>query len=514
MFQRASRRKVVKTSSIPAPVGGLNARDAIANMPPTDAVQLENMFPQASSVDLRNGCDNHLTGLGAWTESLMAYNNATSSKLFAAAGTAFYDASSSGAVGAAVQSGLTNAKWQHINVTTAGGSYLYCVNGVDKPRLYDGSSWTSIDSGSTPAITGVTTTLLVHIHQFKNRVWFVEKDSMRVWYLPLDSIGGAASSINFGSLFKLGGYLMAMTSWSIDNTGGVDDYAAFITSQGEVALYRGIDPTYTSTWALVGLFRIGRPIGRRCTVRIGADVAVITADGVVMLSQALPSERTQTANSISSKIQPLINTDVQAYSGNFGWQLLLHPIGNKLILNVPQVENSIQYQYVMNTITGAWTKFTGWNAACWELFGDNIYYGGATAVVKADYGQDDNNSAITAYAKPAFSYFGNRGQNKRFTMVRPIFNCDGNLTPSIALCTDFGDRMPSSTPSYSPAGGSQWDVSLWDVTYWGGSGSILKSWQSVTGVGFSASMKMKIQASGLTVQWQSTDYVYEPGGIL
>lgn len=31
---------------------------------------------------------------------------------------------------------------------------------------------------------------------------------------------------------------MAMANWTIDNASGVDDYAAFITSEGEVALYR------------------------------------------------------------------------------------------------------------------------------------------------------------------------------------------------------------------------------------------------------------------------------------
>lgn len=504
----AARKQVVKTTSIPAPVGGLNARDAIANMPATDAVTLENWFPTPTSLELRKGSADHVTGFASQVESLMAYTNATTSKLFAAAGTAIYDATSAGAVGAAVKSGQTNARWQHINVTTAGGSYLYCVNGADAPLTYDGSSW------ANPSITGVTTTNLIHIHQFKNRIWFVEKSSMKIWYLPIDSIAGAATSINFGPLFKLGGYLMAMCSWSMENTGGVDDYAAFVTSEGEVALYRGIDPTYASTWQLVGLFRIGKPIGRRCFTRIGADTAMITADGVVMMSQALPSDRTQTASSISGKIQPLINTDVQAYGSNFGWQLLLHPIGNKLVLNVPQIENTTQIQYVMNTQNGSWAKFTGWNANCWELLGDTIYYGGATTVTKADTGTDDNSAAITATAKPAFSYFGSRGQTKRFTMVRPIFLCDGSISPAISMNVDFGDTSPTSSPSYTAVDGAEWDTATWDVDYWAGSQGVLKSWQSVTGVGFAGSMKMQLQSKGLAVNWQSTDYAYEVGGLL
>jgi hypothetical protein len=41
--------------NIPAPVGGWNARDPIADMPARDAVFLDNFFPRASDVMLRPG---------------------------------------------------------------------------------------------------------------------------------------------------------------------------------------------------------------------------------------------------------------------------------------------------------------------------------------------------------------------------------------------------------------------------------------------------------------------------
>lgn len=46
-------RSVVKT--IPSPTGGWNARDAIADMPETDAVAMVNIFPQTTDVTLRYG---------------------------------------------------------------------------------------------------------------------------------------------------------------------------------------------------------------------------------------------------------------------------------------------------------------------------------------------------------------------------------------------------------------------------------------------------------------------------
>jgi hypothetical protein len=72
--------------------------------------------------------------------------------------------------------GLTNARWQSANMGRLGGQFFYAVNGVDKPRYYDNAAWVAVDGASTPAITGVTTTKLVHVNVYKNRrLWFVPK---------------------------------------------------------------------------------------------------------------------------------------------------------------------------------------------------------------------------------------------------------------------------------------------------------------------------------------------------
>ena len=63
-----------QTKSVGAPVGGLNAVNSIADMPPTDAVIMDNMFPSPTSVDSRNGYTNWLTGVTGWVETLAAYN--------------------------------------------------------------------------------------------------------------------------------------------------------------------------------------------------------------------------------------------------------------------------------------------------------------------------------------------------------------------------------------------------------------------------------------------------------
>jgi hypothetical protein len=69
--------------SLPAPLGGWNARDSLANMEPTDAVTLINMFPTVSNLTMRGGYTKHATGLSGKAQTIMVYNGGATSKMFA-----------------------------------------------------------------------------------------------------------------------------------------------------------------------------------------------------------------------------------------------------------------------------------------------------------------------------------------------------------------------------------------------------------------------------------------------
>lgn len=509
-----SKRQVSRTTSIPAPVGGLNARDGLANMDETDAVLMDNIFPETTSADIRNGYEEHATGLGDLVQTVAYYNDGSTSKLFGVAGGDIFDVTSAGAVGAAEVTGLTNSKFQTANFGTAGGFFLLMVNGADDLQYYDGTSWGEIDAASTPAITGVATADIDNINIFKNRVWLIEKDSLSAWYLPVAAIGGTANEFDLSGLFKFGGHLVTMANWTIDNAAGIDDYAAFVTSEGEVALYKGTDPSSASTWALVGTFRIGKPIGKRCSIKAGADVLLLTEDGGLPLSRALLTDRGQSQSAITDKISQLFLEDARSYKTAFGWQPIIHPIGNKLIVNIPTVEDSQSRQYVMNLITGAWCRYTGWNAFCFEILNDNLYFGGDGAVYIADTGKTDDGNDINAEVQQAFSYFGSKGKQKRFLMARPVFSTNGAITPSLRVNVDYKSQSPAGTPQYSGSASSLWDVALWDVSFWNAGETIFRRWRSVTGVGYSGGVRMKVSTNGATFKWQATDFVYEVGGIL
>lgn len=510
--RNVNRQQQAVTKSVPAPVGGWNDRDSLAEMDPKDAVILDNFFPLPSKVIIRKGEINWVTGLGNQVESLMGYKPQTgTAALFGASGTSFFNVTSTGAVGAAVVTGLTNARWQHVNMATAGGNFLMAVNGADKLRGWNGATWW-IDGDGSHDITGVDTATCISVALFKRRLWLIQNNTSSVWYLPVDSIAGVASQLDFGSIFSRGGKLMAMADWSIDAGIGIDDYAAFISDQGEVVLYKGSDPTSSTTWALVGCFWVGSPIGRRCIAQFAGDVLLISKDGLVPLSKALMSSRVNTTIALTDKIQNTVSTSTTSYGSNFGWQCLQFPGENMVVLNVP-VGVGMQQQYVMNTISGAWCRFKGWNANCFELFGDELYYGGNGIVHKAWQVQADAGSNINGEALQSFSDFGD-DHDKEFTLARPLIAIDNNTGFVFGINTDFDTTPPTGVPTFSATAAGQWDVALWDVGTWGGTPAIQKSWQTVFGTGKRVAMHIVAATNVGQIEWSATDYVYKRGGVL
>lgn len=510
------RRAVSRPSSVPAPVKGLNALDSVANMKPEYAVIMENWWPTTSDIMVRKGGDDHVTGFNGQVESLMPYIKPNGTEtLFAAEGTSFFNVTAAGAVGAAVQSSLTNARWESINFTnTSADSYLCCFNGVDSPRYWNNSTWTTVNSGSSPGITGVTTANLKSPWVHQRRMWMIEKDSLTAWYLPVDAVGGVAKSLDMSGLFQRGGHLIAGGSYTMDAGDGPDDYWYAITSEGEIIAYAGTDVTSLATWRLVGVWHVGEPIGDRCLLKFRGDALIILREGVFPLSQALISAATDKSKAITHTIKDAMSIAAREYKTNYGWQIVFYPEANMLILNVPVNEGTGQQQYAMNTITGAWTLFSGVHANCWAIFNSQPYYGGNQVVGKFWGSFSDNGADIKTELQQAFSYFGAHGVLKYFKLNKPYIFSDGAPEVLSDINVDFRNETPTSSLSFSPTVYSSWDAGNWDTAVWGGALNITDEWQHCFGVGTSAALRMKTASNGIELRLKATDYVYERGGIV
>lgn len=505
-----------QTGSIPAPVGGWNTRDSVAAMSPLDAPLMDNFYPSSSEVQVRPGISNHKTGFAARVKTLMSYAPATAAgaKLFACTNSGVFDATTAGAVGASVTT-LTNGYGQHANFRTAAGSFLEFVNGTDNLKLFDGATWTTVTGVSVPAITGVNTNTFININVFKRRLWFVQKDTMSAWYLPVDSIAGAATEFLVGQYFRRGGFLVATATWTVDGGEGTDDYLVFISSQGELAVFQGTDPNNATTFGLIGVFYIGEPVGFRCYVKYGGDVLYISRQGLYPLSKALQTASIDRSIALSDKISPTFTASTSTLFANEGWQPIVYPNENAILVNVPVRVGAEYHQYVMNSTTSAWCRFKGWEGNCWEVFNGELYAGGETTVFKAWTGINDLGNNINAQCDTAYQYFGDRIQLKHIKLVRPVLETIQQITLGFGFKTDYGNNAEYSETDFGLAGSTLWDAALWDMGTWVADPQILRQWSTVAVPDcYSASFSMRVSTKSSQVRWFSTDYLYQTGGVI
>ena len=511
------QQQTSRVVSIPAPVGGWNARDALADMAPSDAVALVNWFPAPTSVNIRNGYSQWSTGYANPVNTVMLYAAGGTQKLWAASGTGIYDATAGGAVGGATVTGLNSTKFIYTMwTTTAAVNYLVAVNdsSSDYLQAYNGSTWTAITGVSTPAITGVDSRTFRYVVRHVNRLWAIETNTLHLWYSPVGAFG-AFSLFDLGPIFQRGGHLVAMEVWTVDGGYGMQDYLVCITDQGEVAIYGGTDPSSTSTWALVGVYYFSAPIGTRCMFKFGGDVLLLTCDGVFPLSSSLQSTRIDVKAAITDKILYAVSNAASLQFSTFGWQTQTIPSYNALLINVPTAGTDVAQQFVMNTITGAWCQFTGRSAYCWEPWGENLYFGGPTYVGWAFEGYTDNGAQIVTDVECAYNYLGNRGALKQFTMARPVIQSSGPLGLSYGVNVDYQATTTLNTPSVVSTTSSTWDGANWDAGIWGTNAlTTQRQWQYLSGIGYAASFVMQTASIGAQAQFASVDILFEPGGVL
>jgi len=386
--------------------------------------------------------------------------------------------------------------------TVVGASGVYTVLGIIGGTT--GGSTYTVNSNS-----------FIHVNLFKNRLYFTQKNTMKVWYMPVSSLGGAAFPLDFGAIARNGGFIQGMATWTLDAGQGADDYAVFATNMGEVIVYNGTDPTDATTWLLKGVWQMGYIFSRRFFYKFAGDLLMLTQDGLVPLASALQSSRLDPRINITDKIYYEISKEADQYSTQFGWQVIYYAKPNMLLINIPNPAGT--EQYVMHTISKAWCNFTGISTTVFELQNDDLYFGGAGFVGKFWDGKADDGKAISGTCQQAYSYFGLPGQQKRFTMVRPTFLVDAGAPGVYAgINTDFQTQNNLGQVSFQtvPTTVGVWDAATWDVQNWAGNLIVYRNWQGVSGLGYAAGINMNIVSQGIDVHWVSTDYVMEKGTVL
>lgn len=587
----AQARSQTRSRPVPAPTLGWVSAQNEAAMKPGTAVVLDNWFPTQTGIRLFGGSQLHATvsEAGEPCESLMPYIGGATRKLFASTDGNIIEITSPTTTtdeDAAAVSGQTSDYYSSINFSTAGGNYLYAVNGTDDALLYDGTNWDAVntaalstlsfdaqtgnftvgqvvtgttsgafgtlerqtDAGTTGtlylrgisggpfqnneaitdplggaavvdgtaatfvgAFTNVDTADLSHVNAYRNRLYFVEVGTLNVWYQATDALTGAASQLSLAGVFKQGGAVLFTATWSLDAGDGLDDKFVVVSTEGEVAVYQGSDPSDSTTWSLVGLYEVAPPLGKNAYMRAGGDLLILTTLGAVPISQAIVKDKAALAlAAISKNIAPDWTAEARSRS-TVPWEIAKWPSRAMTLITNPVASDSTPAQcMVVNSETGAWCRRTGWDARCVALHNDQVYFGtNAGTVFKADIGGLDNGDTYTCRAAFAWDHVGAPGLEKTVVSARAQFKTSTPVNPQLSVSTDYATSWPHAPAAGDePSTTSQWDVGLWDVAIWDEAGvtaMVNTRWNSIGASGFVVSAQVQVTCG--TTATPSTELV-------
>ena len=375
-LNRKAQAPTAQPVAFPAPIGGWVENVNIAKGGPGTARVLENIFPGVQGCRVRGGRQKVAT-VGARVKSMFTYQAGVTNRLFAATSAAIYDITGLNptTVPTASVSGMASGYWSTVQMGTAGGEFLVVVNGTDTPRTFNGTTW------ATTSITGVTSTELSYVSKHKSRLWFVRKNSLTAWYLPVDSIAGAALDLSLTGVMQRGGSLMFIATWSQDTGDGQDDRIVFVSTEGEVAVYEGSNPASAADWSLVGLYNITKPLGPKCHFRAGGDLVIGTESGLVPLSAVTQKDpAAMDVSALSGAIEQSWRDQVKRRTVDQPMELFTWPRENMLMVSLP---HDLTTSFVANIQTGAWCKYIGWDVQAATVFNGQMYIGDRAGFVYA-----------------------------------------------------------------------------------------------------------------------------------
>lgn len=517
-------RSLQQTKLQPPALRGWNARSSLTNMKPGDAIRLDNFVCRPWGLELRPGKQRWMTGAGSGIETLMVYGpRHGDQQLFAATATGIYDVAASRVTNfleasvtlTPVVGSLTNGRWVWDQMTNAGGTFLVCANGYDGVRVYDGKSWLAPTITCGCATTTLDPLLLDGVVAHQRRLFFFERGTLRVWYLPLGQIGGAAQLIDLSRECTQGGVIVAMATMTADGGRNIDDRIVIVTDQGEMIVFSGVAPERAATWSKAGAWQVPPPVAKRCFAQHGGDVVYLSTTGVLPVSQILSRpDPEKPVVALTEPIRRAYDSAARLGETKADWTLIESAKNRFTLINAPTYEGSAQ---LVLSADGGWSAFVGLDATCWTECGVDLFMGTADGDVFRLAGTQDDGGPVSGFVVDAYSRHGT-GSRKVYKRSRPIFAQPAAMTVRQGLYTNFRPIPGTLSAPTETWGGVPW---TWDSLTWAlqppawtaAVRGVTDVWRGLTGRGHAAAL-MTTVSSTESVVYEGSEIGFEIGGQL
>lgn len=505
------------------PVKGLNYRTPAISLDPQEALILDNVLAQPSCGELRAGYVDHVTNIPGAVVTLAPFvgNQFQDNRVFAFNNEGkVYDATiSTDAPVAMATTNQTDGNWDYTNSQGVDQNYLILVSPA-------GGYWTYSTAGGLVQreITGDGAgKRFSAVFNWKDRVWLIEENSTKAYYLDIGAVQGDAHAYNFGPVMNQGGWLSYGSNWTFNAGYDIDDYLVLVTTGGEVLVYKGYDPTDAATFQLQGVWYVGRtPAGNKAFTTFGGELFIYSALGVVPVSKLVNGGVANDYEVTSAKIQPELNKVFQLYKDSFGWELETFYNRNFLMVKTPITTAGTYSYWVMNVQTGAWSTISQMPMNCTSQVVDDIYFGTTNGKVCRAFDGDTDGVALDGTAgRPiigtvmgGFNDYGVPTYLKTWQLARPIFRSTDKPAVAATILTQYEDPMPVINGQQTKDGaGGRFDISKWNECVWAGNAGTYSSWIGLNGLGYYGAFSLSITGDAGT-QYISTNITLTQGGIM
>lgn len=498
----------VESVTMPAPYGGLDLVTPIDQMEPQFALDLVNLFPAPTAPEMRKGyveADDLGTATTVKTLTSLPLQSGATQLVAISGGNIF---SFVGGVTTNVTG--TTAITENACQTTVFGDRLFIANGTDTVQVYNGTA--TADS----TFTGVTLANLINVSSYKSRIYFVEKNTLKLWYGNTNAVGASALvAEDLQYVFQKGGFLVFAGSYTNQTAQTSADLFFACSSEGELLFYAGSSPAGAPTgdWGLVARYFIGKPLSYNAFVRVNNDVWILTQQGIVPISVLFASDPQQATETIGGRINPLITKYAAVTPFSYRWHGVFNPTTRRVYITIP-ISADETCILAWSIDTKAWCKYSLYSqsdAIMITVADVQTYYGSNTGVLYfGESGYTDRGFPINLTIEMPFSFYGSRSNYKAWKDVRPLIETQRGVGYQIAMNTDFRRQAPTGTITTGPGATTFWGAP-WGSS-WSGGLEYIYDRATINGQGHSGSIYMRVSVNDSAFRLFAFEVRFDIGG--